>query len=69
MSNITDIDDNIINRAEREDRPWQEIATKCEAMWFRAMDGINVQRPTDIPHATEYVDEMVEMIGEFVAQD
>ena len=27
---------------------------------------INVERPTDIPHATEYVDEMVEMIGELV---
>jgi len=69
VSNITDIDDNIITRAEREDRPWQEITTKCEAMWFRAMDGINVKRPTDIPHATEYVDEMVEMIAQLIAQD
>ena len=25
---------------------------------------INVKRPTDIPHATDYVDEMVAMIGE-----
>ncbi len=53
----------------REDRPWQDIATKCEAMWFKAMDGIGVQRPDDIPHATEYVDEMVELIGELVALD
>ena len=69
MSNITDIDDNIINRAKREDRPWQDITTKCEAMWFKAMDGIGVLRPTDNPHATEYVDEMVEMIGQLVAAD
>ncbi|MET0661549.1 MAG: cysteine--tRNA ligase [Ilumatobacteraceae bacterium] len=69
VSNITDIDDNIINRAEREGRPWQDITTKCEAMWFQAMDGIGVQRPTDIPRATEYVDEMVEMIGQLVALD
>ncbi|MFW2333273.1 cysteine--tRNA ligase [Ilumatobacter sp.] len=67
VSNITDIDDNIINRAEREDRDWQDIAVKCEAMWFKAMGGIGVARPTDVPHATEYVDEMVEMIGELVA--
>jgi cysteinyl-tRNA synthetase len=33
------------------------------------MDGINVQRPTDVPHATEFVDEMVEMIGELVSLD
>lgn len=69
VSNITDIDDQIINRAAREDRPWKDITTKCEAMWFKAMDGINFKRPTDTPRATEYVDEMVEMIGELVAQD
>ena len=32
------------------------------------MDGIDVQRPTDVPHATEYVTEMVELIGELVAR-
>ncbi len=69
VSNITDIDDHIINRAKREDRPWKDITTKCEAMWFEAMDGINVARPTDIPRATEYVDEMVEMIAELIAAD
>ena len=40
--------------------------TKCERVWFEAMDGINVARPDDIPHATEYVDEMVAMIGQLV---
>ncbi len=66
VSNITDIDDAIINRANREERPWQEITTKCEAVWFRAMDTIDVARPTDVPHATEYVPQMVAMIGELV---
>jgi cysteinyl-tRNA synthetase len=66
VSNITDIDDQIINRANRENRPWQEITTKCEAVWWRAMDAVNFERPTDIPHATEYVDQMVTMIGELV---
>ncbi len=69
VSNVTDIDDQIINRANREGRPWQEITEKCERMWWKAMDGVGVQRPTDIPHATEYVDEMVAMIGELVAAD
>ncbi len=64
VSNITDIEDKIIERAQREDRPWQDITTKCERVWFQAMDGINVERPTDIPHATDYVEEMVEMIGQ-----
>ena len=66
VSNITDIDDQIIKRANNENRPWKDITTKCEAMWFEAMDGINVKRPTDIPRATEYVEGMVAMIGELV---
>ena len=36
VSNITDIDDSIINRANAENRPWQEITSKCEAVWFEA---------------------------------
>jgi cysteinyl-tRNA synthetase len=67
VSNITDIEDKIIERAQREHRPWQDITTKCEAVWFEAMSGINVERPTDVPHATDYVDEMVDMIGALIA--
>jgi cysteinyl-tRNA synthetase len=66
VSNVTDIEDKIIERAVRENRPWQEITTKCEAIWWRAMDAVNFERPTDTPHATDYVDEMVEMIGELI---
>ena len=65
-SNITDIDDKIIDRANREQRPWQEITTRCEAVWFDAMGKLNVERPTDVPHATEYVEQMVAMIGQLV---
>ena len=66
VSNITDIDDKIIDRANRENRPWAEITHKCETMWFSAMAALNVEKPTDIPHATEYVDQMVAMIGELI---
>lgn len=68
-SNITDIDDRIIERANREQRPWNEITERCERVWFDAMAKLNVDRPTDVPHATEYVDEMVAMIAELVAAD
>ena len=68
-SNITDIDDKIIDRAAREGRPWQEITHKCEDVWFEAMGRLGVERPTDVPHATEYVAEMVAMIGELVSLD
>ena len=66
VSNITDIDDKIIDRANREGRPWQDITGRCESVWFEAMGKLGVQRPTDVPHATEYVDSMVAMIGTLV---
>ena len=69
VSNITDIEDKIIERALREGRPWQDITTKCEAVWWQAMDAVDFQRPTDTPHATDYVDEMVAMIGELIERD
>lgn len=69
VSNITDIDDKIIDRAQREQRPWQDITHKCESIWFDAMGKLGVARPTDVPHATEYVDQMVAMIGELIAAD
>ena len=68
VSNITDIDDKIIDRANREGRPWQDITHKCESVWFEAMERLGVQRPSDVPHATEYVEQMVGMIETLVAR-
>ena len=66
VSNITDIDDKIIERANSEGRPWQEITEKCEAVWYRAMDAIGVKRPTHDPHATAYVTQMVDLISRLI---
>jgi cysteinyl-tRNA synthetase len=68
VSNITDIDDKIIDRANRERRPWQDITQKCESVWFDAMGRLGVKRPTDVPHATEYVDQMVDMIDTLITR-
>ena len=69
VSNITDIDDKIIERANREDRPWQDITSRCESVWFQAMDRLDILRPDQSPHATDYVDEMVALIGRLVDGD
>ena len=68
VSNITDIDDKIIDRANRESRAWQDITHKCESVWFDAMERLGVKRPSDVPHATEYVEQMVQMISTLVAR-
>jgi cysteinyl-tRNA synthetase len=66
VSNITDIDDRIIERAQREDRDWRDITRRCEDVWYRAMDGLGVRRPDHDPHATAYVEQMVALIGRLV---
>ena len=69
VSNITDIDDNIINRAQREGTTESQVASTYEDEWWGAMSRIGVARPRDVPHATQYVAEMVSLIESFLAED
>ncbi len=66
VSNITDIDDKIINRANAEGSDWETVATTWEAAWWSAMDRLGVERPDEAPHATAFIDRMVALIGELV---
>jgi cysteinyl-tRNA synthetase len=66
VSNVTDIDDKILQRAASEGRAWEAIAEESEGEWWRAMDALGIARPTVVPHATEYIAEMEEMIGALV---
>jgi len=67
VSNITDIDDNIIRRANKERRSSSEVAVQYEGAWYDAMDALGVKRPTVDPHATAYVEQMVELVDRLVA--
>jgi cysteinyl-tRNA synthetase len=69
VSNITDIEDKIIERAEQEGRPWQEVTAEFEAVWWDAMDRLGVKRPDRDPHATAYVEQMVGLIGDLLERD
>ncbi|MEM8705331.1 MAG: cysteine--tRNA ligase [Actinomycetota bacterium] len=63
VANVTDIDDKIIARAEREGTTEPAVAAEWKAVYDRAIfERLNMLEPHDRPHATEYVDEMVEFI-------
>ena len=66
VSNITDVDDNIIGRANREGRTEPDVAAEFEKAWYDAVDALGVLRPHDDPHATAYVPGMVELIARLV---
>jgi len=63
VANITDIDDNIINRARDEGRTESEVAVEWEAVYIDAMARLDVLDPHDRPRATEWVAEMVDFVG------
>jgi len=66
VSNITDIDDQIINRAHDEGSTPDDVACTYERVWWEVMDALGLDRPTDIPHATAYVDQMVALVQELI---
>ena len=67
VSNVTDIEDKIIARAVAEGSSEPEIARRYEAEFRRQFDRLNVLAPTHEPHATEWIGEMISLIGALVA--
>jgi cysteinyl-tRNA synthetase len=69
VSNITDIEDKIIDRAAALGVPIAEFTAANEAQWWEIMDALEVIRPDEAPHATAYVDQMVALIDDLVGRD
>ncbi len=69
VSNVTDIDDKIIALAKEEGRPVSEVAAHYEEEWWSAMDSLGALRPHDVPHATDYIDQMVGLIEELARRE
>ncbi len=66
VSNITDIEDKIIARAEDAGVSIAEFTAANETLWWEVMDALGVMRPDETPHATAYVDRMVALVEELV---
>lgn len=66
VSNVTDIEDKIIARAHETGATEPELARRFEAAYWEQLDRLGVERPDRTPHATEYVDAMIQRIAELV---
>lgn len=66
VQNFTDVDDKIINRANKENSSMQEISDRYIEEAFRDADGLNVRRATIHPRVTQEMDGIVEMIQTLV---
>ena len=66
VSNITDIDDKIIDAAAIQKVPISEITQKYTDIYNQNMEVLGVQAPDIQPKATEYLPEMIELIAQLI---
>ena len=60
--NITDIDDKIIQRANKENQKFSEFARYWEDQFFKDMRSLNVMYPNYITRVSEYIPEIIKFI-------
>ena len=66
VSNITDIDDKLITKANEEGVSMQEVARRYEAEFLKDCEGLNVLPPTVRPRATEHIDEILSIVADII---
>jgi cysteinyl-tRNA synthetase len=67
VSNVTDVEDRIIARAQEEGSTEPAVVARYEADFRKEFDSMNVMLPDDEPHATKWIDEMVALIAQLIA--
>ena len=68
IQNFTDVDDKIINAANREGVTWKEISDRYIAAYFKAMDALNVRRADVFPRVSETMEDIQRMIEKLVTR-
>lgn len=66
IRNYTDIDDKIINRANKEGVPFNEISERFIREFDRDMEELGLQLPTYQPKATENIDEIINIVSTLI---
>jgi cysteinyl-tRNA synthetase len=63
ISNITDIDDKIINRSRELGISWQDLTRQYQDEYEQDMARLGVMSPSIRPRATEHIPEMLDLVG------
>ena len=62
VSNITDVDDKILNKHKETGKSIREITEQTFQWYLDDMKKLNVLNPNHRPRATEYIQEMIELV-------
>ena len=66
VSNITDIDDKIINASQETGDSIDVITKKYEQIYNEDMHSLGVLKPDIQPHATDFINEMIELVEKMI---
>lgn len=68
-TNITDVDDKIIEKAIKNNTNPKEIATKYTEAFLSVIKPIITELPLYMPHATNYIDAMISFIKDLISKE
>ncbi|MEO0158228.1 MAG: cysteine--tRNA ligase [candidate division WOR-3 bacterium] len=66
VTNFTDIDDKIIEKARERGIDWREVARQNEEKYLRGARALNLLSPDHQPRATQHIQEIIELIGKLI---
>ena len=69
VSNFTDVDDKIINRANEEGLTPEQIADKYIEAFYEDTDALNVKRATKNPRVMENMEDIIQFVADLVDKD
>lgn len=68
VSNITDVDDKILNKHKETGNSIREITEQTYNWYISDMEKLNVLNPNFRPRATEYIDDMIKLVEKLIDQ-
>lgn len=66
VMNITDVEDKIIKRVRETGTVLRDYTGKYEQAFLEDLDRLSCWRPSVMPHATEFVPEIIQLIGQLI---
>jgi cysteinyl-tRNA synthetase len=68
VMNITDVEDKIIAAVRQSGQPLKEYTAQFEKAFLDDFDTLNCVRPHELPHATDFIPEILRLIEQLMAR-
>ncbi|WP_010239425.1 cysteine--tRNA ligase [Clostridium arbusti] len=66
IQNFTDIDDRMISKAKQDGITIKELGDRFISEYYKDADGLNIERATANPRATEFIDDIINFVKDLV---